>query len=247
MTDGTSTTTVTEAMERAATPQPPPFSVALRSATWNAHASAEHSAYMEALLAGRLTRDGYAELLVQQHAVYAVLEEAAAKLAQDALAARFIAPELTRLPALEADLAFLLGAGWRARAATPNAATTTYVERLREVCFDWPGGFVAHHYTRYLGDLSGGQVIGRLVARTYGLEDGRGVAFYDFPGIGKPKAFKDAYRARLDTAPWDAQEQRQVIAEVLVAYELNTSMLADLGDTMAEHLRPGPELVAPIG
>ncbi|GAA1828589.1 biliverdin-producing heme oxygenase [Actinomadura chokoriensis] len=34
---------------------------------------------------------------------------------------------------------------------------------MREVCFDWP----AHHYTRYLGDLSGGQVIGARIVRGY--------------------------------------------------------------------------------
>ena len=33
----------------------------------------------------------------------------------DPLAAAFITPKLTRLPAIEADLDFLLGAGWRDR------------------------------------------------------------------------------------------------------------------------------------
>jgi heme oxygenase len=219
---------------------PTTFSEALKAATWSAHSTAEHSPYMEALLGGRLTVEGYAELLVQSHAVYEVLEEAAARMAEDPLAGSFVSPNLTRVPSLEADLGFLLGSAWRST-TSPSPATRRYVDRLREICFDWPGGFVAHHYTRYMGDLSGGQVIGRLVERAYSFDDGRGVEFYAFPGIEKPKVFKDRYRASLDAATWDADEQRRVIDEVLVAYRLNTELLADLGTSMERFLRPAVE------
>ncbi|MCP9947801.1 biliverdin-producing heme oxygenase [Actinomadura madurae] len=55
--------------------------------------------------------------------------------------------------------------------------------------------------------------------------------FYRFPG--KPKAYKERYRALLDAAPWDAAEQDRVIAEVKAAYRLNAAVTAELG----EHLR----------
>ena len=54
----------------------------------------------------------------------------------------------------------------------------------------WAGGFVAHHYTRYLGDLSGGQAIGRLMKRHFGFET-NGILFYLFDQIADPKAFKE--------------------------------------------------------
>jgi hypothetical protein len=56
--------------------------------------------------------------------------------------------------------------------------------------------FFVHHYTRYLGDLSGGQAIGRILARTFGPENGDGTSFYRFDVV--PKPYEDAYRARLD-------------------------------------------------
>ncbi|WP_395110079.1 biliverdin-producing heme oxygenase, partial [Actinomadura sp. SCN-SB] len=103
-----------------------------------------------------------------------------------------------------------------------------YCARLREVCFDWPGGFVAHHYTRYLGDLSGGQYIGVQVRKNLGLAAGDdGVRFYRFPG--EPKSYKDRYRALLDDAPWDRAERARIIAEVKRAYRLNAAVTADLG------------------
>ncbi|MGI5201090.1 heme oxygenase (biliverdin-producing) [Spirillospora sp. CA-108201] len=208
-----------------------PFSARLRAATWSDHGDNETSAYMGALAEGRLERHEYAVLVAQLHPVYDLLERAADRMAGDPVAGGFDLPGLRRREALEADLAFFYGPRWRSR-AEPNDATARYCDRLREVCFDWPGGFVAHHYTRYLGDLSGGQYIGLQVRKTLDLPAGAdGVRFYRF--AGKPKAYKDRYRRLLDAAPWDAAEQARVIGEVRAAYRLNAALTAELD----EHLR----------
>ena len=206
------------------------FAARLRTATRSAHTDAEGSPFVAALVGGQLAPAAHAALLAQSHLVYAVLEEAAACHRGDPVAGPFLDPALLRLPALEADLAFLLGERWRdAVVATP--ATARYTARLREVAFDWPGGFVAHHYLRYLGDLSGGQVIRRMHQRSFGwTEDG--LRFYAFDGIGAVKPYRDAYRARLDAAPWDAREQDRVVAEVALGYRLNRELFDDLESQM---------------
>jgi len=144
----------------------------------------------------------------------------------DPIAAGFISDRLTRLPALEADLEFLLGPDWRER-IEPLPTTQRYVDRINQVGATWPGGFVAHHYTRYLGDLSGGQFIGKLMARRFGF-DTNGIGFYLFNDIADPKAFKDTYREQLDATPWAQDEQERVIDEVLLAYRFNTELFEDL-------------------
>jgi heme oxygenase len=209
----------------------PRFSATLREATWQDHEQAEHSAYLTALMAGELPIDGYAELAAQQWFVYAVLEGAADAMRTNPIAAPFVADELTRLPTIEADLVHLIGDDWTRR-IEPLPATTAYCDRIRAVCFDRPEAFVAHHYTRYLGDLSGGQHIGRVVRRVYDLDDGRGASFFTFDRIPDAKAFKDAYRARLDAAPWSADEHDVVITEIRTAYRLNRELLAGLDATL---------------
>ncbi|GAA3210103.1 biliverdin-producing heme oxygenase [Actinocorallia longicatena] len=204
------------------------FSAQLRQASIQDHAAAESTSYIGDLMAGTLPVTAYAALSVQLHAVYSVLEEASDAHRERPVAGPFCFEELRRRPALEADLALLLGPDW-AKEAELTEATRAYVERLREVAFDWPGGFVAHHYVRYMGDLSGGQIIGRGVERAYALEGGAGAQFYRFPLIPKPKNFKDAYRALLDEAPFDAAERDRIVAEVRLAYRLNTDVLIDLG------------------
>ena len=209
-----------------------PFSTALRERSRNAHSGSEHAGFMSDLMRGEGTRDDYVALVAQHWFIYEALEAAASTFAADPVAAPFISEKLTRLPALEADLAHLIGDDWRER-ITPVPTTERYVARIREVQDDaWAGGFVAHHYTRYLGDLSGGQFIGKLMARQFGFET-NGIGFYIFDQIASPKHFKDTYREQLDAVAWDAVERERVIDEVLEAYRLNTALFDDLARAKA--------------
>ncbi len=210
------------------TPSPVPFSTVIRTASQEQHTAAEHSSFMTDLLGGRLGVAAYARYTEQLWFVYRALEEGAPGLAGDPVAGPFLRPELSRVAALERDLAHLRGADWRERAvALP--ATARYAERIAETAAGWPGGYVAHHYTRYLGDLSGGQVIRGIAERTWGFSrKGDGVRFYVFDAIANPAAFKREYRALLDALPLPEPELRQVAEECRRAFSLNTDVLTAL-------------------
>jgi heme oxygenase (biliverdin-producing, ferredoxin) len=201
------------------------LSVRLRTSTRADHDAAQGSGFLDALSAGRLPRDAYADLAGQHWFIYESLERAAAVMVDDPVAGEFVLPELTRLPSLAADLGFLLGPDWRNRiAALP--ATVAYYARLREVAYDRPSAFIAHHYTRYLGDLSGGQYLGPAIARSFGL-DGDGHRFFVFEGV-RPPAFRTRYRELLDRIRWPDAEEDAFLAEVSEAYRLNIDVLAEL-------------------
>ncbi|GLZ40471.1 biliverdin-producing heme oxygenase [Actinokineospora sp. NBRC 105648] len=205
---------------------PAGFAAELRGATRAEHEHAERSVFVSALLDGQLPRESYAALLGQSLLFYTVLEEAAETWRPDPVAGRFVLDALHRRDVLAADLAWLLGPDWRA-SVHPLAATRAYVERLREVCFTSRSAFVAHHYTRYLGDLSGGQIIRRRLHDAYGL-DTDGVRFYTFDGIPKAKPFRDIYRELLDGSPWTEGERENLVAEANVAFRLNRAVFDDL-------------------
>jgi heme oxygenase len=202
------------------------FSVALKEASRDLHKKAENSRYMKRLLAGKLSIRRYADLVIQHYFVYQALEKAADVMRDDPIAAPFIRDELERLPALEADLRALLGDRW-CTLAFPTDATHEYCRRIFDVGLSWPGGFVAHHYVRYMGDLSGGQFIKQKIEKAFGIGPESGSAFYTF-AIPDPAAFKDRYRSLLEAAPWGVEERRRVIEEVLLAYQLNTRLLEEL-------------------
>jgi heme oxygenase len=209
-----------------------PFSQALRERTWSGHSDSEGAGFMTDLMKGSGTREDYVALVAQHYFIYEALEAAESTFAADAVVAQFATPRLTRLPALEADLEYLLGADWRDRIA-PLPTTVAYVDRIRRIASErWSGGFVAHHYTRYLGDLSGGQFISRVMQRRFGFES-NGVGFYLFDEIADPQEFKQTYRDELDRVEWDAAERERVIDEVLLAYRFNTELFDDLARAKA--------------
>lgn len=203
------------------------FAERIKSETAAEHSETENSAFVTELLGGQLNTDGYAALLAQSWYIYEALERIGAGYADNAIVGPFLADELLRTAALEADLQFLLGDDWRATVA-PLPSTTRYMQRLEEVAAASPEAYLAHHYLRYLGDLSGGQIIRRMLERAYGYERD-GLRFYTFDGIPKTKPFKDAYRAKLDAAPLDSAQQQAVIDEANLVFGLNRDLFADLG------------------
>lgn len=203
-----------------------PFSRLVRERSSGSHRESEGAGFMHGLLKGEATRDDYVALVSQHWAIYEALEGAEPAMREVPLVAPFLSPALTRLPALETDLAYLIGDDWRERLML-MPATIEYAARIREVAATWPAGYIAHHYTRYLGDLSGGLHIGRVIGRQFGFET-NGIGFYLFDQIADPAAFKDAYRAQLDSAPWSADEQQRVVDEVLRAYDFNTRIFEQL-------------------
>lgn len=206
------------------------LSTRLREATREEHERTESSPFVVALLDGRLDLDAYAALLAQSYLFYSVLEQAGDHWRADPVVGPFVTDALTRVAALEADLGWLIGDNWRDH-VEPLPATSRYTDRLREVCFSTRSGFVAHHYTRYLGDLSGGQIIRAKLRSIYGLT-AEGVRFYVFDGIAKPKLFKDSYRALIDSTPWDPGERTNLVAETNEAFRLNRGVFDDLGKAL---------------
>lgn len=208
-----------------------PFSATLRESTRDVHERAHSSRYMTALFDGKLSLPQYGRLVAQYRHVYGAIEDAADALAGDPVGGPFVIDELRRRDAIERDLPVLLGEDW-ARRADPVPATEDYVRRIRTVAATWPGGYVAHHYVRYLGDLAGGQAVRVLLKREYGIE-GPGALFYRFD-IESVPAFRKRYRALLDEAPWDAEERRRIVTETLVAFEFNVAVLTDLAKELDE-------------
>lgn len=214
-----------------------PLSSAMRDGSRPEHEAAEQANFMAELLDGGLSARAYADLLLRLRRVYAALEEVSRTMADDPIVAAVHDPALDRCAAIDADLAYW--APGEDPEAVVSPATDAYVERIH-AAQRWGGLLLAHHYTRYLGDLSGGQVIARMLERTYpgvGGDDRTGVSFYTFAAIPKTKPYKDRYRASLDAVTLGGDEVEQVVDEVRVAFELNRALFNELGGRLDSYRR----------
>lgn len=208
-----------------------PLSQTLRDETARAHAGAEGSEFMTALVRGDLDAEAVHALTGQLWFIYDALETAVRRVAHTALGSAVADPRLERRPALESDLANMMGSDWREKVRI-LPATARYVARLESLGEDEAARVIAHHYVRYLGDISGGQVIAARLGTIYDI-DADALRFYDFAAIGKIPPYRAAYRRQLDELPLSAGEREALIAEAQEAFAFNTAVFADLSRARA--------------
>ena len=202
----------------------------LRLATQDVHTQTEQNAFIVDLMAGRLAVRDLARLTGQLRSVYAALEAAVIPHRMDPGLGPLFDPRLDRLAAIDHDLREL--AGDEAEAfAVPLPATLAYVARIDEVRDSGPR-LAAHHYVRYLGDLSGGQIIANLMRRHYAVPDAA-LRFYAFDGLGSKGGFKASYRRSLDALFADSAAYDEVVDEARLAYEANRRVFVALGEPLA--------------
>lgn len=202
----------------------------LREGTQHSHTLAENTAFMKCFLKGIVEQDLFRKLLANLYYIYSAIEEELQRHAQHPVLSQIYFPEINRKASLEADLAFYYGADWRNQIA-PLAATQTYVDRIHTIAQTTPELLVGHAYTRYMGDLSGGQALKNIARSGMNLPDARGTLFYEFdqlPTVESKRAFKEQYRQALDSLPIEAAMVEQIVNEANYAFALNRDVVHEL-------------------
>jgi len=203
----------------------PTLSARLRAETRDAHLRAERSGIMRRVLRAEIDVGDYLALLDELALVYGALEDGLERQRAHRLVAPFAFARLRRLPALQADRHTLGATIMRCRGTTE--AARTLATRIHDASRSDPARLVAHAYVRYLGDLSGGQILRGLVSRALDLHDGTGTAFHDF-APHEPETLKRDFRSALDALPLSAEEADAMVDEARRAFALHESLFEEL-------------------
>jgi len=199
----------------------------LREGTKKAHTAAENMGFIKCFLKGVVEKTSYRKLAGNFYFVYAAMEEEIERHRNHPVVSKIYFPELYRKASLEQDLHFYYGNNWRDQIEL-SPAGRAYVDRIREVSANAPELLVSHSYTRYIGDLSGGQILKNIAQRAMNLAEGEGVAFYEFDDITDEKAFKAKYRQQLDEAPVDEATVDRIVDEANATFAMNMKMFQEL-------------------
>jgi len=200
------------------------FSKKIKKDTSKSHSMAENTGFVTNFLAGVVSKESYKQLIADFYFIYTALEEQVDKFKDDPFIAPIAFDELKRVPALEKDCEFYWGENWR-NTISPTDACKNYVKRLKKINAKF---LVGHHYTRYLGDLSGGQILRNIANKSMNL-NGEGLAFYEFEGISNPGNFKNRYRTALDNLPITWSDGELIINEANYAFKLNMDVFDEIG------------------
>ncbi|MFO8040720.1 MAG: heme oxygenase (biliverdin-producing) [Sodalinema sp.] len=199
----------------------------LREGTKKSHTMAENVGFIKCFLKGTVEKNSYRKLATNFYFVYSAMEEEMERHREHPVLSKLYYPQLNRKESLEQDLHYYFGPNWRDM-VQPSEGGQGYVNRIREVSNSEPELLVAHCYTRYLGDLSGGQILKNIAQKAMGLQDGEGTAFYEFQDIPDEKAFKAEYRQAMDSLPIDEAQADRIVDEANDAFKLNMVMFEEL-------------------
>jgi heme oxygenase len=199
----------------------------LREGTKKSHSMAENTGFVACFLKGTVEPTSYRKLVANLYFVYSAMEEEMQRHREHPLLSQLYFPELNRKASLEQDLTYYFGQNWKEQVA-PSDSAQDYVARIRKVSNENPELLVSHLYTRYLGDLSGGQILKKIAQNAMNLSDGQGTSFYEFEQIPDEKAFKVMYRDRLDSLPVDEATADRIVDEANAAFGMNMAMFKEL-------------------
>lgn len=199
----------------------------LREGTKKAHTMAENTGFIACFLKGTVEKESYRKLVANFYFVYSAMEEEMRRHKDHPILSQVYFPELERKETLEQDLAYYFGKNWRDQVA-PSAATQSYVARIHQIGNISPELLIAHSYTRYIGDLSGGQILKKIAQNGMNLTEGEGTSFYEFKHISDERTFKKEYRARLDALPLDDAATDRIVEEANDAFGMNMKVFKEL-------------------
>ncbi|WP_088894010.1 heme oxygenase (biliverdin-producing) [Leptolyngbya ohadii] len=199
----------------------------LREGTKKAHTMAENVGFVKCFLKGVVEPTSYRKLAANFYFVYSAMEEEMERHREHPIVSKIYFSELNRKASLEQDMRYYFGNNWREQIVL-SPAGEAYVQRIREISNTAPELLIAHSYTRYLGDLSGGQILKNIAQRAMNLAEGEGTAFYEFEEITDEKAFKSQYRQTLDELPIDDATADRIVQEANDAFGLNMKMFNEL-------------------
>eukprot|EP00580_Thalassiosira_gravida_P020622 CAMPEP_0201675568 /NCGR_PEP_ID=MMETSP0494-20130426/39843_1 /ASSEMBLY_ACC=CAM_ASM_000839 /TAXON_ID=420259 /ORGANISM="Thalassiosira gravida, Strain GMp14c1" /LENGTH=204 /DNA_ID=CAMNT_0048158049 /DNA_START=16 /DNA_END=627 /DNA_ORIENTATION=+ len=187
---------------------------------------AENTQFVAGFFKGLADRDSYKSLMTGLWFVYESMEKAMDETSEERVREMDYAA-LRRMPSLKKDMEFFYGADWDSRVQL-SPATKMYVARIQEIAETKPYLIVAHQYTRYLGDLFGGQMMGGMASRSLGLENGDGTEFYSFEDISDNKIFITEWYQRLNDLELTKEQKEEIVDEANFVFQLNIGLLQEL-------------------
>mmetsp|Transcript_50207 Transcript_50207/g.58604 ORF Transcript_50207/g.58604 Transcript_50207/m.58604 type:complete len:323 (+) Transcript_50207:70-1038(+) len=204
------------------------LSFTLDDGTRKSHSLAENTAFVTGFFGGLSSPQSFKKLVTSLYYIYTAMEGSFDS--TEYLNVKAIDDEeLRRVSSLEKDMEYFHGPNWKSdKSISPTPATMAYVSRINEIAAHSPHLLLAHQYTRYLGDLFGGQMMGGMATRSLDLKDGKGVAFYEFESIPNAKEYITGWYQRLNDLDLTDRQKSEILDEANYVFSLNIAVFEEL-------------------
>jgi heme oxygenase len=208
---------------------PTPFIDQMKQETLEAHDESKDSGFAVTIMSGQWSPLAFVEWQRALYPVYNTLETILKKNRKDPFLSIFDHRRLDRSERIFHDLSTynvnpILD-------PSPLPCVQDYVNCVANTDGSTPR-ILAYHYTRYMGDMIGGQVIARSMKEKYGMSD-ESLTCYDFSEIGDLHYYRKNYKILIELLPWSEQEREDFVGEIKTAYQINAILFQELYDMLS--------------
>lgn len=206
-----------------------PFIDRMKEETLEAHDESKDSGFAVTIMSGEWSPLAFVEWQRALYPVYNTLETVLKKNRKDPILSIFDHRKLDRSERILHDLSTynvdpVLD-------PSPLPCVQDYVACVADTDGSTPR-VLAYHYTRYMGDMIGGQVIARSMKEKYGMSEDS-LTCYDFSELGDLHHYRKNYKILIELLPWSDEEREQFVDEIKTAYKINAVLFEQLYDMLS--------------
>ena len=197
----------------------------LKQKTSSIHQELESSTFVQQLFTGKLSSTEYYTYIKSLYDVYILLEEKILFDKETKFIRPIYFPELSRVSTIHKDINYLESIIDHSKIY--NYTLDSVRAYLKLIANASSHQLIAHCYVRYMGDLSGGQMLKKVVQKYYANDSEQGINFYTF-SIDNITAFKINYKEKMNSIKLSKIEQEEVLEEAEKAFFCNLCLFQEL-------------------
>lgn len=204
----------------------------MKHETWDLHTEAETTGFINKILRGTAELPHYISFLKNLKPIYEAIESSSQWLESFPSLKPFLSDKIARSQTLAHDIEHLSALCKDPICPTIFQSTQNYQSSVENALTKNHSAMLAHIYVRYLGDLNGGLILRRVLAKNLDLSASC-LTFYSFPKIDDIADFKTHFRLTLNDIELNESDKKLVSIAAKDAFKFNI----ELSKTLDKYIR----------
>ena len=201
------------------------FMVAIRNNTNALHLASEKTGFINRLVEGKASKEGYIEYIFNLYDMYKAIEDSLDEHLNHEGIKNFATKELYRSELIKKDLDILAGDKLSEMKLLPS--TEACVARIHEVNEKHPELLATYAYVRFIADLFGGRIFPEILTKSYDIPTDA-LNYYFLPDIGDIRAYVMEYHKKFEKLNLSEHMQNLFAIEISNVYIYNMAISNEL-------------------
>lgn len=189
------------------------------------HFASEKSGFIQKLIEGKASKEGYIEYIFNLHAMYKAIEDSLDNNSDHEGINHFVTKELYKSDSIKKDLEILAGDKISDMKLLPS--TEACIARIYEISKENTELIVTYAYIRFIADLFGGRIFPEILTKFYDVPP-NALNYYIQPDIGNIRDYVMDYHKKFEKLNLSEDMQKLFAIEISNVYIYNIAISIEL-------------------